>query len=147
MAIVPRQLTLRIVNDAETTKAMTRSFGSILNHLAASRGAVQLFADFFPGVFDCGGSDCVEVSDQGLDIFICHAFDFATDIAGEIATVRAVPRDQYLKAVAAVVARSGEMEVVFSHGWPILSVAGDTATVAEAGEASRNLGLPGGGVA
>lgn len=79
--------------------------------------------------------------DDGRSLLGREPVDLPASRAGELHSLRVFPHERYVELVSAI-ARSGNAHAVrVVHDWPILSVASDSATVAEAGGES----IPAGG--
>lgn len=109
-----------------------QSIDALAAALESSQSARELVADRFPDIFNrVAGSDELEVAvDGGERLFVIGA-DLSAVGAGSLA-VFLKPSKRYLELVAALGAHL-KIDVVTVHRWPVLSVAGRTATVAEGG--------------
>ncbi len=110
------------------------SLRSILDNFAAIGDCLELGIDLLDGTIIGGG--------ETGDLFRCEAVNLPATGAGELHRLQILPGDGYLEFVAALASRVNG-NIVFSHGWPILSVGVASSTVAKAG---RVASLPGGGV-
>lgn len=115
-----------------------RSVASVLDVLAASGGAFDALADSFPELVCTEGPDLsANLRSDAGDLIFGESILRTTVGTLEVALK---PSDRYLELVAAI---SGNRDVSCDfdfHGWPILSLVGDTASMTEAGAASSRLG-------
>lgn len=127
--------TIDIKVETPAVEAAVLSFTSVFDVLGASGAACEAFAERFPGVLNRVSPGFFEVGHNAADFFISEFMHFTTGGAGKFVSVKLDPADGYFEMVAAI-AVVADANVVLSHGWPILSVAGDTATETEAGAES-----------
>lgn len=119
------------------------SLGAVFDVLATSRSAANRFSEAFPGVFDSDGAGGFNLSEDRLDLIIRETVAPPAGRTDNVQSLELNPSDRYLETVAAIVASDGQLDAVFSHGWPILSVGSGSPTVTEAGGLTN---APGGGL-
>lgn len=113
-----------------------------LNDLASLVAAIEVPSDLAERVGSelssiiSGG--CMLRDDAG-DLIVGEPVDLSAGGALQIKSFQFHPSDGYLVLFSAV-ARDRKANVAFCHGWPILSLVGDTASMAEAGASSSRLG-------
>lgn len=129
--------TIEISLEALLSPAL-ESLASLLEVLGASERATECFVDHFAGVIERGDFGLFVCCDDAADVLIREAVQLATGRAGELISLKFDPTDRYLEAVAAVVACAADTHSIISHGWPILSLVGDTASMTEAAGASSS---------
>jgi hypothetical protein len=105
------------------------SLASVDNVLRAASMLSQHVAELFPEFLDAElGSLVSDLTGETCDLLFGEPVMRSTDGALELIFQ---PSDRYLDLVAAI-ARDGDVSCSFdAHGWPILSLAGDTASMTE----------------
>lgn len=119
----------------EQVAAAAESIGSVRVALAAQETA--------DGV-DRAIPDAGTLFDNVDDLFRCEPVDGAAVRAAEIQGFEIKPTDRYSELVAAIASDRDQYTVRVRHGWPILSLAPRTTTVADAVGVEN---LDGGGLA
>lgn len=127
----PFELSLGLKVVPADSELIVSSFRSVCDALGTSELAREIVADGFPDLFDSTrGSDGCELEFKSSDsLFVCNFHMSALRADG--LTLRLEPSERYLELVATV-AGYLKLDIVDSHGWPVLSLAADTASVAEA---------------
>lgn len=122
-------VTLKLRTDLSRV-ALERSFRSVSNALDASDAARQVVADSFPDLFESGGAgESLQLTVEHSDRLWTCSLDVAAFRAG-CATISLKPSERYRELVSTV-AGYLELDLIDIHGWPILSLAGDTASLTE----------------
>ena len=124
-------------------EGFSNSLTSVFDVLAASGAAFDTFLNYFPGVFVKDWAGSLDLSDQGLDLFLLDALQTTASIAGKSIICRFVPTDRFTELVTALLASDVQINVAGSHDWPILSVVSDHPSVAEAPQPEKRT--PSGG--
>lgn len=106
--------------------ASLRDLGTMV---ASSEAALELL-DESPRLF----LERLISSEEGSDLIFCKVPTCSAMSAGHHHSLKLDPSDEYLELFFAFAALHGNACTVICHGWPILSLAGDIASVAEAGE-------------
>lgn len=133
-----------LLNVAAVTNGPVASLTSVLDVLASSNSALETFTQRFGSVLQSDGLGGFVLTDDGIDLLWRECVDVTTGGAGELVSLEFNPSDAFLELVSTI-ASDGHSHVVFSHGWPILSLAGDTASVTEPAGTCNGAGR--GGVA
>jgi hypothetical protein len=118
--------------------AATASLRSIGDVLLSAGGPSKALAELFPDLFRTGlGESLIEHPLDVGELLVVDVIDGAAGRADKI-SLSVQPSDRYRELVAAVASDlNGRSDIVFSHGWPILSVGDRTPTVAEVPEATN----------
>ena len=118
------------------------SLRSVFEVLAASSSLRERIAKLFPDlVRPEGGSGISNLFLDIGDLIVCESILCSADGTGDL-RISVNPSERYVELVAAI-GRDGDVSFDLDvHRWPILSVGGDTPTVAE-GEGAEHA-LPGG---
>lgn len=121
------------LNLSASTAPAGRSLTSVFDVLGASNSLRNSVAGSFPDLFHAkfSGSVC-DLTVDNLDLFMGEMVNEAALGADKI-SFSVKPSERYLELVAAI-SRDGNFSCDFDAHWPVLSVVGDTATVAEAGD-------------
>ena len=118
------------VDDAATAaggQSVSAAFAAIDGSLAI----LGRLADRFPALLHRSAGEGVELAADFVDLVTGKEPHLATVGAGKF-VARVEPSELYREFVAAI-ADERNVEIADSHGWPILSVGGDTPTVAGTG--------------
>lgn len=73
----------------------------------------------------------IDGGDDAPDLIRSEFFGNLTSRAIELHSLKILPSDRYVELVSAVADEREDLLISFRHGWPILSLAGDTASMAE----------------
>jgi len=112
----------------DDASASLESIAAVLDPAGPKVEAEHLLAEFIAGL-RVG-------ADEGVDICRFETLANATSGAIELVSIKVLPSERFLELMTAIARERDDVSLVFSHGWPILSVAVPTTTVAEAGGAS-----------
>ena len=129
--------------DILARRAAAASFVSAFEVLDTSGAARDVVAKRFADVFDSlPGCDGAELSFESLNCFWAGKLNVAALGAGR-ATFSLEPTERYRELVSTI-AGYVEVDIVDVHGWPMLSLVGDTASMTElpgAGNCARQGGV------
>lgn len=134
---------VQIVTDQAAARAAISSLRSVFAALETSEPLRETIADRFPDIFErCAASEGVELVMNGHEGLVIHSADLSAVGTNEILACT-TPSKRHFELVAAIAAER-KLEIIVSHGWPILSVGGVAVpTVTEAPAAGN--GRRGGG--
>lgn len=132
MSVINGAISVRLVTDKSAADAAILSLRSVCDALEASDALRETIADRFPDIFERATSCSVDLIMNGHEGLIVHSADLCACNTNEI-LVCTSPTKRHRELVAAIAAER-KLEVIESHGWPILSVGGVAVpTVADAG--------------
>jgi len=122
------------LNLKASAAAPMRSFLAVCEVLASSGCPLELLADLFPEFLNTKFAGAIpQIRLELIDLIFAEPVLLS---AGGTIEIILHPSDRYLEFVAAVASCADVPCNSDLHGWPILSVAAGSVTVAEAGGAS-----------
>lgn len=106
---------------------MGASLLSISEYIAslgdASQGVINLLGGF------------IDRTDDLRDLIRCECLANSTGGTLELVSIKVLPSETFFELISTITVEREDVSVVLRHGWPILSVATDSATVTtDAGE-------------
>lgn len=129
-------LTLRL--DPASRAAAEQSVGSLAEVFA--QGLPEHVARLCPRLFERGGNGGVVLRDDFADLLVRELILDPATGAGEAQILKILPPDWYGEFMAAIAAHGDLYGFGWVHGWPVLSLGCDSASMAEADGANNPVG-------
>lgn len=129
-------LTLRL--DPASRDAAEQSVGSLAEVFA--QGLPEHVANLCPRLFERAGEGGVVLRDDFADLLVREVVIDPATGAGETQILKILPPDWYGEFMAAIAAHGDLYGFGWVHGWPVLSLGCDSASMAEADGANNPVG-------
>ena len=131
-------LTIQIGIDPGCDEGIRQSFASLAEVLA--QGLPEHVAVLFPRLFQSDGNGGFVLGDDFGDLLVGEAVFGPATWAGKAYLLKILPPDWYGEFMAAIAAHGDLYGFGWVHGWPVLSLGCDNASMTEADGANNPVG-------